>query len=111
MRQLDVDQGGKMGRLEGKQALVTGAGSGIGRAIALVFGQEGADVAIVELANTDGAMEVAEQLRAMGRDALVMQGDVSEATDVERTVSETLGRRGRIDILVNNAGIGGGYVP
>jgi 3-oxoacyl-[acyl-carrier protein] reductase len=100
-----------MGRLEGKQALVTGAGSGIGRAIALAFGQEGADVAIVELANMDGAADVAELLRAMGRDALVMQGDVSEATDVERTVSQTLGRRGRIDILVNNAGIGGGYVP
>jgi 3-oxoacyl-[acyl-carrier protein] reductase len=100
-----------MGRLEGKQALVTGAGSGIGRAIALAFGQEGADVAIVELANMDGALEVAEQLRAMGRDAMVMQGDVSDATDVERTVSETLGQRERIDILVNNAGIGGGYAP
>jgi 3-oxoacyl-[acyl-carrier protein] reductase len=98
-----------MGRLQDKVALVTGARSGIGRAIALAFGQEGADVALVDQAHVDE--ELVTTLEAQGRRALVVQADVSQPPDVERAVGTTLAQLGHIDILVNNAGIGGGYVP
>lgn len=90
--------------LEDKVALVTGGSQGIGRAIALMLAQAGADVAIADL-NLEGAQEVAQGIEALGRKALALQADVSRAADVRRMVQATLERFGRVDILVNNAGI------
>lgn len=95
-----------MGVLDGKTALVTGAGRGFGRAIALAFGREGADVAVNYRASGAAADEVVKELHGMGRRAIAIQGDVAREADVERltrTALEAFG--GRLDILVNNAGI------
>lgn len=97
--------------LEGKVALVTGAAGqrGIGRAIALRLAREGADVAVNDLRdepvdNWGGLRQVVGEIEDLGRRALGCSGDVTNAADVERIVSETIDRFGRIDILVNNAG-------
>lgn len=97
--------------LEGKVALVTGAAGqrGIGRAIALRLAREGADVAVNDLRdepvdNWGGLRQVVGEIEVLGRRALGCSGDVTNAADVERIVSETIDRFGRIDILVNNAG-------
>jgi len=90
--------------LQGQVAMVTGAGRGIGRAIALELASAGAD--LVLCARTPAQLEeVAGEVRTLGRQALVAPADVSKATDVESVVEQALGRFGRIDILVNNAGI------
>jgi 3-oxoacyl-[acyl-carrier protein] reductase len=91
-------------RLAGKIALVTGAQQGIGKAIALAYGREGASVVINYLDNQAAAEEIASQIRALGQRAVPMAGDVAQAADVRRMVEagESLGG---IDILVNNAGI------
>ena len=94
-----------MGRLDGRVALVTGASRGFGRAIALAFGQEGADVVVNYHTSAAGADEVAAALEKLGRRALVIQADVGSDADVRALVAGTLGRFGRLDILVNNAGI------
>ena len=91
-------------RLINKVALVTGAGSGIGRAIALAFAREGADIMIADV-NLGEADRVGEQIKALGHRALAVKADVSSRIDVNRLVDETLKAFGRIDILVNNAGI------
>lgn len=92
-----------MGRLEGKVALITGGGTGIGRACAVLFAKEGAKVALAgrrreKLESAKGEVE------AGGGDALCVVCDVSKAEDVERTVRETAARFGRLNVLVNNAG-------
>ena len=91
-------------RLAGKVALVTGAQQGIGKAIALAYGREGASVVINYLDNQAAAEDIATQIRALGQRAVSMAGDVAQAADVRRMVEagESLGG---IDILVNNAGI------
>jgi NAD(P)-dependent dehydrogenase (short-subunit alcohol dehydrogenase family) len=91
-------------RLAGKIALVTGAQQGIGKAIALAYGREGASVVINYLDNQAAAEEIASQIRALGQRAVPIAGDVAQAADVRRMVEagESLGG---IDILVNNAGI------
>ena len=91
-------------RLAGKIALVTGAQQGIGKAIALAYGREGASVVINYLDNQAAAEEIASQIRALGQRAVPIAGDVAQAADVRRLVEagESLGG---IDILVNNAGI------
>ena len=91
-------------RLAGKVALVTGAQQGIGKAIALAYGREGASVVINYLDNQAAAEEIASQIRALGQRAVPLAGDVAQATDIRRMVEagESLGG---IDILVNNAGI------
>ena len=91
--------------LEGKIALVTGGSRGIGRAIALKFASEGADIAILYAGNTTAAGETALEIEKLGRRALVLQCDVSDLTAVETAVKETIGTLGGLDILVNNAGI------
>ncbi len=91
--------------LEGKVALVTGGSRGIGRAIALKFAAEGADVAILYAGNTTAAGETALEIEKLGRRALVLQCDVADLAAVDAAVKETLGALGGIDILVNNAGI------
>lgn len=95
-------------RLEGKIALVTGADSGIGRATALTFAREGADVAVHYNTDERGAEQTAEGIRKHGRRAEVFQADFSDPTASERLVAETIERFGGLDILVNNAGKGGG---
>src|SRR3989440_6915281 len=91
-------------RLAGKIALVTGAQQGIGKAIALAYGREGASVVINYLDDQVGAEEIASQIRAQGQRAERIAGDVARAADVRRMV-EAGERLGGIDILVNNAGI------
>lgn len=91
-------------RFDGKVAIVTGAGRGMGRAVALLLGREGAKVAVNDI-NGPSAKAVAEEIRLFGAEAIDVPGDVSSAEDVSRAVEETISRFGRIDILVNNAGI------
>jgi 3-oxoacyl-[acyl-carrier protein] reductase len=93
------------GRLAGKVALITGAGRGFGRAIALAFAHEGARVAVNYLASRDGADEVVAEADRLGTEGLALQGDVARTDDAQGLVSRTLDRFGRLDILVNNAGI------
>jgi NAD(P)-dependent dehydrogenase (short-subunit alcohol dehydrogenase family) len=92
-------------RLSGKVALVTGAQQGIGRAIAIALGREGADVCVNFLDDRGAAERVAGEVRAVGRKAMVAQGDVTRSGDVQAVVAATIGELGTPDILVNNAGV------
>lgn len=91
-------------RFKGKVAVVTGGGSGIGRAIALALTREGANVAIWDI-NYEQAVEVAKQVKSSGQDALALNVNVAVGRDVEEAAQKVLTTWGRIDILVNNAGI------
>ena len=94
-------------RVDGRVAMVTGAGKGIGAAIAVALAEAGADVSL--LARTEADLEaIAEQVRAVGRRALVIPSDVMQLESLEPAVQRTVGELGRLDILVNNAG---GAVP
>jgi 3-oxoacyl-[acyl-carrier protein] reductase len=93
------------GRLAGKVALITGAGRGFGRAIALAFAREGARVAANYLGSRAGAEEVAAEAGRLGTEAVALRGDVAREDDVKALVAATLERFGRLDVLVNNAGI------
>jgi len=90
-------------RLKDKKAIVTGAGQGIGRSIALKMAQEGADVAIVEM-NPDTGTRTAKEVEALGRRALFVSVDVANQKQVQGMVDHVLKVWKRIDILVNNAG-------
>lgn len=92
-------------RLEGKVALVTGASRGIGREIALELAREGASVAVNYAGSEAKALEVVDEIKAMGRDAFAIQADVSNSESVTDMAKETIERFGKLDILVNNAGI------
>src|SRR3989442_1046866 len=92
-------------KLKGKRALVTGAGRGIGRGIAEVFAEEGADVAVNDIGNMPQAEEVAQAIRSKGARAITVQADVAKRTDVEPMIDKVWKELGPIDILVNNAGI------
>ena len=94
-----------MTKLKGKVALVTGAGRGIGRGIAEVFADEGADVAVNDVANMQDAEAVAEGIRGKGRRAVVVKADVASRAEVEPMIATVWKALGPIDILVNNAGI------
>ncbi len=94
-------------RLENKIAFVTGAGSGIGRAIAERFAAEGAAVAVVDR-QPEGGRETVARIEAAGGRALFAAADVTRADEIGRAVRATTNAYGRIDILVNNAAIGGG---
>jgi NAD(P)-dependent dehydrogenase (short-subunit alcohol dehydrogenase family) len=92
------------GRLRGKVALITGAGSGIGAAAAALFAQEGAALALADL-EREGLEPVAAQVKSAGGEALAMAVDVTRRADTERLVDETLKRFGRVEVLVNSAGV------
>ncbi len=91
--------------LAGKFAVITGAGSGLGRATAMMFGRKGADLALVDI-NLDTARETAGQMADYGRNLLCVQCDVSEEDSVQNMVDKVVEEFGRIDILINCAGIG-----
>lgn len=92
-------------RLKNKVAIVTGASRGIGKAVALAFAREGADLMLVGRSEAD-LNRAAEEVRSEGRKCLVAVADVSKEDDVKRAVDATREEFGKIDILVNNAGIG-----
>lgn len=92
-------------RLQGKVAFITGAGSGIGRATAKLYAQEGARVAVADL-NQEGAAAVVAEIREAGGEAHPIAVDVTNAVQVEGAVAQAIERFGQIDILFNNAGIG-----
>lgn len=91
------------GRLTNKVALITGADSGIGRAVAIAFAREGADVAISYLDEHEDAQETARWVEAAGSRCLLLPGDLTQKQHCENIVAETVGQFGRIDVLVNNA--------
>ncbi|MCX6908907.1 MAG: 3-oxoacyl-[acyl-carrier-protein] reductase [Verrucomicrobia bacterium] len=93
-----------MGNLNNRIALVTGAGRGIGQAIALKLAADGADIAVVDL-KPEFCAETCDKVRALGRRAWAYGADVSQAASVEETVAKVLADCGKVDILVNNAGI------
>jgi len=92
-------------RLKDKVALVTGSSRGIGRAIALAFAREGADIALNCAVSVDAAGEVAREIRTLGRRTTVIQADVANKRAVDNMVQMVVDEFGRIDILVNNAGM------
>jgi hypothetical protein len=95
------------GRLKDRVAIVTGGDSGIGRAVALAFAREGADVTVSYLDEHEDAAETRRVVEAAGRRALLVAGDIATEAQCARIVRETVDRFGRIDVLVNNAAFQG----
>lgn len=91
------------GRLQGRVALVTGGDSGIGRAIAVAFAREGADVAFAYLDEHEDAKETQRLVEDAGQRALAIAGDIADVQHADKVVADTLAKFGRLDILVNNA--------
>lgn len=91
------------GKLQGRVALITGGDSGIGRAVAVLFAREGADVAIVYLSSQEDAAHTRDCVQAEGRRCLLLQGDVKDTVFCHKAVRDTLKAFGRLDVLVNNA--------
>jgi NAD(P)-dependent dehydrogenase (short-subunit alcohol dehydrogenase family) len=91
------------GKLKGKVAIITGGDSGIGRAVAIAFAKEGADVAVVYLEEHKDAQETEQRVEEWGRKCLLIDGDVGDEKFCQKAVEETVDEFGKIDILVNNA--------
>jgi NAD(P)-dependent dehydrogenase (short-subunit alcohol dehydrogenase family) len=98
-----------MGRLEGKSVIITGAGSGIGRAASLLFAREGAKLIAVD--RTDGVEETVEQVKKAGGNADAVLADAGSERDVIATIDKALSAHGKLDAIWANAGISGGLVP
>jgi 3-oxoacyl-[acyl-carrier protein] reductase len=94
-----------MGRLEGRVAVVTGGGRGIGRAICLAYAKEGADAVVNYASKDQPAQEVVEMIKKMGRKAVAVKGNVAVKADADRIIQTAIDNFGKIDILVNNAGV------
>lgn len=95
-----------MGKLEGKKALITGGDSGIGRAVAVAFAREGADVAINFISGDErDAQEAVTMVEGKGRKAILVKGDIGDEDQVKKIIDATVKEFGNIDILVNNAGV------
>ena len=92
--------------LDNKVAIVTGASSGIGEAIAITFAAEGAKVIVSDI-NEEGGNKVVEKIKSAGGEAFFIKADTSKADENERLVAETIEHYGSLAIAVNNAGIGG----
>jgi NAD(P)-dependent dehydrogenase (short-subunit alcohol dehydrogenase family) len=97
-------------KLSNKIALITGSGSGIGRASAILFSQEGAKIAAVDI-DRKGGEQTVDLIKQKGFGAIFIQTDVSKASDVEKMIKITLDHYGKLDILFNNAGIGMPFIP
>ncbi len=93
-----------MGKLDNKNAIVTGSARGIGKAIAVKLAEEGANVVIVDV-NYEAACETSEEIKKMGRKSLAMKVDVTKYEEVVEMIEKTKNELGSVDILVNNAGI------
>ena len=100
----DNDEPGH-GRLEGKVAIITGGDSGIGRAVAIAYAKEGANVTIVYLDEHRDAEQTANDVRKYGREVLLIATDISREENCKKVIDNTLGKFGKIDILVNNAAV------
>jgi NAD(P)-dependent dehydrogenase (short-subunit alcohol dehydrogenase family) len=100
----DTDEPG-FGRLQGKVAIITGGDSGIGRAVAIMFAKEGANVAIVYLDEHGDAQETADQIRRYGKEPLLIATDLSEEVNCRNVIEKTLEKFGALHILVNNAAV------
>ena len=108
MKDVDMErreQVRRCGRLEGKRALVTGAGTGIGREVALELGREGAAVVLHYAHSSEGASSAVAQLEELGIRALSVQADFARVEEVQRLAAESVEFLGGLDVLVNNAGI------
>jgi len=92
-------------RLQNKKAIVTGGGRGIGRAVALAFAREGADVVINYRSNDAAAKEVVDEIQTLGRKVLAVKADVGSYQDARSMVDQAVHELGGVDILVNNAGL------
>lgn len=91
------------GKMERKIALITGGDSGIGRAVALLFAYEGADISIVYLEEHEDAKRTCEEVQALGRKCLLIPGDLTKESFCKEAVQKTIQEFGKIDCLVNNA--------
>jgi NAD(P)-dependent dehydrogenase (short-subunit alcohol dehydrogenase family) len=100
-----------VGKLDGKAALVTGGGRGIGRGIVLAFAREGTDVAINYRRDRDAAERTADEARALGRRAVTVQADVAEREAVDAMVASAVDALGRLDIVVANSGVAARVAP
>jgi NAD(P)-dependent dehydrogenase (short-subunit alcohol dehydrogenase family) len=100
-----------VGKLDGKTAFVTGGGRGIGRGIVLEFAREGADVAINYRRNREAAEQTAADVRALGRRATVMQGDVADREQVEQNIAAAVEFLGALDVAVANSGVAARFAP
>ncbi|MDP9702381.1 NAD(P)-dependent dehydrogenase (short-subunit alcohol dehydrogenase family) [Paenibacillus intestini] len=97
-------------KLENKVAIVTGAGSGMGKAIATLYAQEGAKVVVSDI-NEEAAQAVVQEIQANGGEAFVLLANVAKEEDVQQLIDQTVSKYGTVDILVNNAGIMDGMEP
>jgi glucose 1-dehydrogenase len=89
----------------GKSILVTGSSQGIGAAVAERFAEEGADVVVNYHTHPEGAQEVVNRVRAFGRNSVAIQADLSQVSEIQRLVQESVRALGKLDVLVNNAGV------
>lgn len=92
-------------KLKGKIALITGGDSGIGKATALLFATNGADIAIAYLSETDDAKATQKEIREMGRQCLLIKGDLSKESNCKKAVAKTIEKFSKLDILINNAAL------
>ena len=97
-------------RLSNKVALITGSGSGMGRASAILFAHEGAKVSAVDINDKTG-QETVNLVKGKGGEAIFIRADVSKASDVENMIKKTVDTYGKLDILFNNAGIPMSFTP